>query len=75
MPKLPGRLGTLTAADIMTRDVTVVRAGETLTEAVHILREGRITGAPVVDDDGRLVGILSISDLVGQTGSAYGDDG
>ncbi len=64
MPKLPGRLGTLTAGDIMTRNVTVVHVADTLPDAVHVLRDGNVTGAPVANADGRLVGILSISDLV-----------
>lgn len=64
MTTLPGRLGTLTAADIMTRNVTVVRTNDTLATAVHTLRDAHVTGAPVVDEQGRLVGILSISDLV-----------
>ncbi|HUG91290.1 MAG TPA: CBS domain-containing protein, partial [Planctomycetaceae bacterium] len=32
------------------------------------LKENRITGAPVVDDGGKLVGILSMSDLVAPAG-------
>jgi CBS-domain-containing membrane protein len=72
MQNLPGRLGTLKAIDIMTRDVTLLRESESLSAAIQTLRGNHITGAPVVDQDGKLVGILSISDLMKPTN---GDDG
>lgn len=47
------------ARDIMSRYVLTVRADDALVDAVHrILRHG-YSGAPVVDADGELVGILS----------------
>jgi CBS-domain-containing membrane protein len=64
MSTLPGRLGTLTAHDVMTRAVIVLSQDETVEAAVARLKEHHITGAPVVDTAGKLVGILSISDLV-----------
>jgi len=64
MPYLPGRLGTLTARDVMTKTLICVSADDTIDAAVALLRANRITGAPVVDADGKLVGILSLSDLV-----------
>lgn len=73
MTNLPGRLGTLRAGDIMTKSVTVVCTEDSLSAAVQSLRDAQITGAPVVDEDGRLVGIISISDLVGQPGSTDDD--
>jgi len=64
MATLPGRMGTLTACDVMTHDVIVVREADTIESAVETLKAKRITGAPVVDEAGRFVGILSVSDLV-----------
>jgi predicted transcriptional regulator len=52
-----------TAADIMRRELIVVRPDQPLSEARHLLIESHISGAPVVDE-GRLVGIVSRSDLV-----------
>lgn len=64
MAALPGRMGTLTARDVMTRDVITVAESDTIENAVQTLKENRITGAPVIDEAGKFVGILSLSDLV-----------
>jgi CBS domain-containing protein len=53
-----------TAADLMSRDVAVVHPETTLLEAVRIMAERRISGVPVVDDRGVLVGMLSEGDLL-----------
>src|SRR4028119_2196568 len=64
-----------TVADAMTRDPIVVRAETPLNEAIQILAERRISGLPVVDDSGQLVGIISETDLMwretGVTPPAY----
>jgi len=54
----------LTAEDIMTRDVVCVSKTTTMQELVEILISKRIGGVPVVDEDGKLVGIISKTDLV-----------
>lgn len=54
----------MTAADIMTRDVITVKAETTIEELGRILAEHRISGAPVVDDDAGLVGIVTENDLI-----------
>jgi len=64
MAELPGRIGTLTARDVMTRQVIVIQADESIAQAIGTFRENRITGAPVVDASGRFIGILSLRDLV-----------
>lgn len=64
MAKLPGRLGSLTAQDIMTRDVITLLDSASVDIAITQLRENHITGAPVVDGVGRLVGVLSLRDLM-----------
>lgn len=55
-----------TVADIMTRDPIAVTPNTTLKEAVQILADRRISGLPVIDDSGKLVGILSDTDLMWQ---------
>ena len=64
-----------TIADAMTRDPVVVRTETPLNEAIQILAERRISGLPVVDDSGQLVGIISETDLMwretGVTPPAY----
>ena len=55
-----------TVADAMSRDPIVVRPETPLNEAIQILAERRISGLPVVDDAGQLVGIISETDLMWQ---------
>ena len=55
-----------TLAEIMTRDVVTVSDEATLREAAAILTERQISGAPVVNSEGALVGILSESDLLNE---------
>ena len=55
-----------TVADVMTRDPIVVQRETSLTEAIKTLAEKHISGLPVVDDAGKLVGIISETDLMWQ---------
>lgn len=55
-----------TVADVMSREPIVVRSETALNEAIQILAERRISGLPVVDDAGLLVGIISETDLMWQ---------
>jgi CBS domain-containing protein len=50
--------------DLMTQEVITLTAETEIGRAAKILLENRINGAPVVDDSGRLVGILCQSDLI-----------
>ncbi len=52
------------AKDVMTRKVVTLRGDMPLLEASKILVSMRISGAPVVDKDERVVGILSQTDVV-----------
>ncbi len=56
----------ITVKDIMTADLITLTPDLDITRAAEILLENRINGAPVVDDSGRLVGILCQSDLIVQ---------
>lgn len=56
----------LKAKDIMNREVISVTPQTHVTEAARILLENRVNGLPVLDEDGRLVGIICQSDLVAQ---------
>ncbi len=53
-----------TVAQIMTAAPIAVQPETALQEAIQILAERRISGLPVVDQSGKLVGVLSESDLV-----------
>jgi CBS domain-containing protein len=50
--------------DVMTPDPIVLTADEPLQTAALVLEENEISGAPVVDRNGVLVGVLSETDLV-----------
>ncbi|MFP4444975.1 MAG: CBS domain-containing protein [Desulfosudaceae bacterium] len=56
----------ITVKDIMTTEVITVTPDTEITRAAKILIEKGINGLPVVDDAGRLVGILCQSDLITQ---------
>src|SRR5690242_16090992 len=52
------------ASDIMTRDVVVVQPETTLLVAVKLMALRKISGLPVVDEQGTLVGMMSYGDLL-----------
>ncbi len=56
----------MTAKDIMTRDVTTVKSDTSIEELSKSLTDNRISGVPVVSDDGKLVGIVTEKDLIRQ---------
>lgn len=54
----------LGASDIMTHPVCTVTAQTSMSEAAHLMVSERISGLPVVDGDGRLVGIITEADFL-----------
>ena len=56
----------LKAKDIMTPEILWVTPDTEISSAAEILLENKINGLPVIDDTGKLVGILCQSDLVAQ---------
>ncbi|HWN41256.1 MAG TPA: CBS domain-containing protein [Thermoanaerobaculia bacterium] len=53
----------ITAADVMNPNVLMVQEDMTVGELASFLVESEISGAPVVDPAGRLVGVVSVTDL------------
>jgi predicted transcriptional regulator len=51
-------------ADVMTREVMILHAEATLRDAIAFLANQHVSGAPVVDARGHLVGAISNSDLM-----------
>jgi len=51
---------------VMTTDLLVFRPADTVETAARALSERHLGGAPVVDDHGRLVGLLEDDDLIVQ---------
>lgn len=56
----------LTVADIMTRDVVTIKGTTTVREMAAIFDATRFGTLPVVDEAGKLTGIVTASDLVEQ---------
>lgn len=56
----------ITVRDIMSTDLITVTPDMDIASAAKILLDNRINGAPVVDKNGRLIGILCQSDLISQ---------
>ncbi len=54
----------VSVGDIMSCKVVTVKANDSVEDAARFLLEHRISGLPVVDEDGNLEGILSESDLI-----------
>jgi CBS domain-containing protein len=52
------------ASDVMTRTILSVRPDATIAEAIRMMLDNRISGLPVIDEAGRLVGILTEGDLL-----------
>jgi len=53
-----------TAADVMQRDVIVVRPQDSLQEAMALMTENHVTGLPVVNAKEHCVGLISASDIL-----------
>jgi arabinose-5-phosphate isomerase len=51
--------------EVMTRDPLTVSLGARVVDAVAILRTNKISELPVVDEGGRPVGLLDVTDLIG----------
>jgi CBS domain-containing protein len=60
----PVTLEARTAADLMTPNPLSLRDDATLREAIAFLIDRGISGAPVIDEAGRPVGVLSQSDIL-----------
>jgi len=54
----------LTAGDIMTRDVATTTADGALHAAVRLMLERKVSGLPVMDHAGAIIGILTEGDLL-----------
>lgn len=57
-------LAALRVADAMAKDVATLRTTESLHEAEMQMRARTVRRLPVVDDQGRLIGLLSCNDLI-----------
>jgi CBS domain-containing protein len=56
----------LKARDIMTKDVVTATPDMEITQAARLLLANHFNGLPVIDDKGRLIGIICQDDLIVQ---------
>jgi CBS domain-containing protein len=68
--ELPLEFASLCVADVMQRELVTVRAGDSLHEVERVLADAGISGAPVLDDNEQIVGVVSMSDLVARRADA-----
>jgi CBS domain-containing protein len=64
------------ARDIMTRKVITIRPDASAQEAAQLLDRNRISGLPVVDNLGRIIGIITEADIISKVdreGLSVGD--
>jgi CBS domain-containing protein len=54
----------LTVRDIMQKDVITVHPGDTVRELAGVLAEHKISGVPVVDDEGGVIGMVTEADVI-----------
>lgn len=53
-----------TVAELMQRNVRTVRPDTSIAEVVLSLADAHVSGLPVVDDAGRVIGVVSTSDVL-----------
>ncbi len=61
---------TAKVADVMTRNVIAVREAATFKEIAAKLRDEHISAFPVIDDDSKVIGVVSEGDLIAKEAAA-----
>ncbi len=52
------------AQDVMTKNVVTIDPETSLQEAIHLLIDKGISGMPVIDSNGKMIGIISEKDII-----------
>jgi len=53
-----------TVKDVMTTQVVAVKSGASFKEMAARLRQSRVSAFPVLDDGGRVIGVVSEADML-----------
>ena len=64
-----------TVKDVMSAEVVAVRRGASFKEMAASLRQYRVSAFPVIDDDGKVIGVVSEADLLAKEALADGQAG
>lgn len=60
--------------DVMTPHPTVIRPPDSLAEAVRLLVQGKRRHLPIVDERGKVLGLISIRDILGFVARKFPED-
>lgn len=60
--------------DVMTPHPTVIRPQASLAEAIRLFSQGRRRHLPIVDDKGKVIGLLSVRDILSYIASRFPED-
>ena len=63
MPELHSLLSGITVKEVMSRDVVTIHQEQTIVAAAQLMLERRMSGIPVVDSGGQLLGIITETDI------------
>ncbi len=63
----------LTAHDIMSREIVTIGADMLVEDAAKLLAYHNISGMPVEDPDGKVVGVVSEADVIGHIGATVSE--
>src|SRR5947209_18121961 len=67
VPPFPStRRSAMIARDIMTRKVYTISPEASVQEVAQLLRRKSISGGPVIDKDGKIIGIVTEADIIGK---------
>jgi predicted transcriptional regulator len=75
MPNAQKKIRELTVNDVMQREVLAVDADWPLDKLARFLVNNSISGAPVTDENGELVGVVSLTNLVHHSSMTDKDTG
>ena len=64
-----------TVKDLMATQIVAVRRNATFKEMAATLRQYRVSGFPVIDDEGKVIGVVSEADLLAKEALADGQPG
>ncbi len=70
---MPATKTELKVRDVMTSDPVCVSPSTTIRELARIFEEHEISGAPVIDHSGRVIGVVSKTDLIRRCSEGTGD--
>ncbi|MEO6776353.1 MAG: CBS domain-containing protein [Kofleriaceae bacterium] len=62
------------ASDLMTTKLLTITAGASFLEVQHLFVVGQISGAPIVDAAGKVLGMVTASDLLRVSDQVHDDD-